>query len=84
MSINHPNQYFELAQKVAKGLSLSGGDAADGEASTQPSNAKRMRAVKVPLNESQVTNHGMDDASIDAELSKIDSSLLQEYAGIDF
>lgn len=80
--INHPNQYYELAQKVKKGISLTSSGEAD---SSQRSSVSR-RAVKVPLNDSQMTTQihsGLEDTSIDEEMSKIDSTLL-EYAASNF
>lgn len=82
--INHPNQYYELAQKVSKGIPLTSGGDAEG---SQGSRVK-IKPVKVPLNDSQMTNQsmeGFEDTSMDEEMLKI-SSTLQEYgaANLDF
>lgn len=79
VNINHPNQFYELAQKVSNGISLS--------AIPATPSGEHVRAVKIPLNDSRLLNSTsaslMDDTSIDAELSKIDSTLM-EYADMDF
>ncbi|KAM7542217.1 hypothetical protein Aperf_G00000017327 [Anoplocephala perfoliata] len=82
--INHPNQYYELAQKVTKGIPLTSSNEAD---NSQRSNVS-IRAVKVPLNDSQMTTQsqsGFKDTSIGEEMSNIDSTLM-EYAvsNLDF
>ncbi len=86
VNINHPNQFFELGQKVAKGISLVAAGSGDGTNPQQQQQPSRVKALKVPLNESSMMNRSGtmdDDASIDAELSKIDSTLM-EYSGLDF
>lgn len=84
VTINHPNQYFELAQKASKGIPLSSSGGADPPA--QRTTGMKRRVVKVPLNDSQMTNQGQsgfEDTTIDDEISKIDSTLL-EYSSLDF
>ncbi|KAM3177833.1 hypothetical protein ACTXT7_003776 [Hymenolepis weldensis] len=82
--INHPNQYYELAQKVSKGIALT----SNGEADSSQRSRVQVRAVKVPLNDSQMTNQsegGFDDTGIDEEMLKIDSTLLEYTASnLDF
>ncbi|VDM01703.1 unnamed protein product [Schistocephalus solidus] len=78
VNITHPNQFFEVGQKVANGTPLS-----NAAASAIPATS-RTKARKVPLNESRLMNTSeLDDSSVDAELSKIDSTLL-EYSSINF
>ncbi|VDO00353.1 unnamed protein product [Rodentolepis nana] len=83
VAINHPNQYYELAQKAIKGIPLT----SNAETVSSQRSRVKVRAVKVPLNDSQMTSQstGFEDTSIDDEISKIDSTLL-EYAGsnLDF
>ncbi|KAH9280923.1 DNA primase large subunit [Echinococcus granulosus] len=82
--INHPNQFYELAQKASKGIPLS--SSGESGAANQRTNGTKWRAMKVPLNDSQLTNQSqsaLDDTSIDEELSRIDSTLL-EYSDMDF
>uniref|UniRef100_A0A5K3EGF5 DNA primase large subunit n=1 Tax=Mesocestoides corti TaxID=53468 RepID=A0A5K3EGF5_MESCO len=84
VNINHPNQFYELAQKAARGLQFALNGASDGSSQRTP--GVKTRAVKVPLNDPQIINQSssiLDDTTIDAELSKIDSTLL-EYSSIDF
>ena len=81
VTINHPNQYYELAQKVSRGIPLTTSDP-----SSQRTAGVKRRVVKVSHNDSQVTNQsqpGFEDTSIDEDISKIDSTLL-EYSNIDF
>lgn len=82
--INHPNQYYELAQKVSKGIPLT----SNGEADSSQRSRVQVRAVKVPLNDSQMTNQsqgGFEDTDIDEEMLKIDSTLLEYTASnLDF
>lgn len=82
--INHPNHYYELAQKASKGIALS--SCGESGAAPQRTNGTKWCAVKVPLNDSQLANQsqpGLDDTTIDDEFSRIDSTLL-DYSNVDF
>ncbi|VDK20313.1 unnamed protein product [Taenia asiatica] len=82
--INHPNQYYELAQKVSKGIPLS--SSGESGAAFQSTNGTKRCAIKVPSNNSQLANQshsGLEDTTMDEKLSRIDSALL-DHSNIDF